>query len=634
MNQALHTASPGQPHMVEEPALLARDLDTLLDAVGVSALFLDQSLRIVRCTARIGDLFTIHASDPGRFLSEITHPLRYDGMIPDARRVLATAIPVEKEVQDDRGGWYRVRLSPHRDPEDHTEGVILTCVDVTAHRQAQEALQESKHYAEKIIETLPEPLVVLHPDLSVRTANQAFYDHFKVDPQTTIGRRIYDLGNGQWNIPGLRRLLEEVLPDNHVFNNYQVEHHFDDLGLRVMLLNARRLNHQQLILVGIRDITDHHRAERAVRESEEKYRVLVESTREYAMLMLDCDGRITMWSSGAERLFGYSEDEALGQSGELIFTPEDRAAGVPRQELETALRSGKADDDRWQMRKDGSRFWASGVTEALRRDGNVHGFAKVLRDNTARMEAERQLRILNEQLEHRVAERTDALERQNRQLRQLARQLSEAEQRERQKLSSVLHDGLQQILVAAALQLPTCRDGKAQATIERIQALLDRAIDVSRTLSYELSPPGLHSADFGESLRWLCEWFEQNHQVSVRLQLDDGSTPLPDELKTFLFHAIRELLLNGVKYSGRKTLQLHYDVLPEGRVRATISDTGTGFLPAELESDVKSRRGFGLLSIRERTIAMGGRFQIESAPGSGARFLLELPIDPDNPGSE
>ena len=139
--------------------------------------------------------------------------------------------------------------------------IIEYCIDISDRKHAEALVRETSAYAENIIQTLHEPLLVLAPDLKVQLVNPAFYRFFKVDPGDTLGRQIYDLGNGQWDIPVLRRLLEEVLPQNNVIEDFEVAHEFEDIGTRVILLNARRLDHQGLILLGMRDITERKRME-------------------------------------------------------------------------------------------------------------------------------------------------------------------------------------------------------------------------------------------------------------------------------------------------------------------------------------------------------------------------------------
>ena len=140
---------------------------------------------------------------------------------------------------------------------------IEYCIDVSDRKRAEREVLESKYFAESIIETLHEPLLVLKPDYEVLSANPAFFSHFKVDPSATVGSKIYDLGNRQWNIPALRTLLEDVLPSNNHFDDFEMEHTFEQIGTRTMLVNARRLDHVQLILLGIRDITERKRLENA-----------------------------------------------------------------------------------------------------------------------------------------------------------------------------------------------------------------------------------------------------------------------------------------------------------------------------------------------------------------------------------
>ena len=146
-------------------------------------------------------------------------------------------------------------------------------------------------------------------------------------------------------------------------------------------------------VVTFRDISDHVRAEEALGESEKRFRLLVENVEDHAIFMMDPEGRVVSWNAGAERIFGHEEGEAIGRPGSFIFTPEDTEAGAPEHELEVALSEGRAEDERWHLRKDGTRFFASGVVEPMRDDnGGLRGFAKVARDVTERKCAEEALR--------------------------------------------------------------------------------------------------------------------------------------------------------------------------------------------------------------------------------------------------
>lgn len=137
------------------------------------------------------------------------------------------------------------------------------------YERQRERFEHPETVAEAIVGTIHEPLLVLGSDLKVKLANPAFYEHFEVEPEQTTGRKIYELGNRQWDIPELRRLLEEVLPNNQVFKDFEVEHEFEHIGRRVMLVNCRRLDHVQLILLGIRDVTEQKERESELREAKE-----------------------------------------------------------------------------------------------------------------------------------------------------------------------------------------------------------------------------------------------------------------------------------------------------------------------------------------------------------------------------
>jgi PAS domain S-box-containing protein len=250
---------------------------------------------------------------------------------------------------------------------------------------ASAARDDIRGFAGKVADTVREVLIILDPDLRVLFANRAFYEGFQVDPAETEGRLIYDLGNRQWDIPELRHLLEQVLPHDRQFSGYRMEHRFEHLGPRVMMLNARRLDHVQFIVLAIEDVTDKEGAQASLGETEARYTAIVEEATDYAIFTTDAQNRIETWPPGAQAVFGWTPEEVIGQLIDITFTPEDRAANEPGKEYDQARATGVAPDVRWHQRKDGSRVFIDG--SARYRTGPNGGFAgllKVGRDDTER----------------------------------------------------------------------------------------------------------------------------------------------------------------------------------------------------------------------------------------------------------
>ncbi len=208
-----------------------------------------------------------------------------------------------------------------------------------------------------------------------------------------------------------------------------------------------------------RDLTERKLAQEAMRISEERLRLTMESINDYAIVTQDEAGTIVDWNSGAEQVFGYTASEIIGQSGAIVFTPEDRAYGVPAQEMRQARIAGRAADERWHVRKDGTRFFASGVLTPLQ-EGTHSGYVKVARDLTDRREME-------ERLEAQVRERTA-------QVRELVTQLTMSEQEERRRVSGILHDDLQQRLFSLMFQLAALRQSLDAGQLAPARQAVDR----------------------------------------------------------------------------------------------------------------------------------------------------------------
>src|SRR3954453_16810714 len=236
----------------------------------IPTLFLDRALRILRFTPRLGEIFNIRNSDRSRPVSDLTHRLDYLTLTNDARQVLEQLLPIEREVRDDAQRWYVARLLPYRSLEDRIGGVVVTFLDITAQKRAIQEAVESKRHAESIVNTIKEPLLVLTPDLRAQSANLAFYDEFKVKPEEVEGRLLYALGEGQFDIPQLRTLVEAVLPRNDEFQDFQIVYRSQLLGERLILVNGCRLGEENLILLGFQDVTGLKTVELALREADRR----------------------------------------------------------------------------------------------------------------------------------------------------------------------------------------------------------------------------------------------------------------------------------------------------------------------------------------------------------------------------
>jgi signal transduction histidine kinase len=240
-----------------------------------------------------------------------------------------------------------------------------------------------------------------------------------------------------------------------------------------------------------------------------------------------------------------------------------------------------------------------------------------------------QLANLNQTLEQRVAERTaEALE-QAQKLRLLSTELSLAEEAERQRIAEMLHEDLQQLLVAARMQLATlCRtqDAAERESIAReIADLLERSFKLTRSLSVELAPPVLHELGLAAALEWLAAETRKSYNVEVTVEADSLENPKAADVRTFLFRAVRELLLNSVKHALGSAVHITMQRLRPDKICIIVADNGPGFDPSSLDAQLTRSQKFGLLNIRERVSSFGGEFHIDSGRKRGTRIMLSVP---------
>jgi signal transduction histidine kinase len=308
--------------------------------------------------------------------------------------------------------------------------------------------------------------------------------------------------------------------------------------------------------------------------------------------------------------------------------------------METARETGRALDERFHLRKDGSRFYVSGSLSPLYRNGKLDGYVKIARDLTERKQAEEALRRAHDELEQRVEERTRELREANAllldeiaarkqaeaQLRQMTSRLTMAEQEERRRISQILHDDLQQLLYAIQLKVVFMSKSIEAREWEQLReyvqpmiAWIDDAIMTTRRLTVDLNPPVLQGEGLTDALNWLVTQMTDLHGLRVEIETEQNF-PIDDEaMRLLLFQIVRELLFNVIKHAqtDRATVTLWEEA---GRLIIRVSDQGRGFRMGAVE------QGFGLFSIRERLGLFGGRMEILSQPGEGTQITIYTPV--------
>ncbi|MBU0991508.1 MAG: PAS domain-containing protein [Proteobacteria bacterium] len=248
LSEELQTVNSELQKKIEAFSQANNDMKNLLDSMEIPTLFLDNRLCIKRFTAPIHKIMNLIPSDIGRPINDMVVKLKDTIIVNLAEKVLKDLAFREKEVITHDGHWYLMRIRPYRTLDNIIDGLVVIFLDIDDQKSAMKKIetlntenQDARNYSESIIETLRESILVLDHELRIISANKSFYRYFKVSEQETIGKKLYDLGNGQWDIPDLRRLLDEIIPQDTAFDDYKIEHDFKSIGLKKLTLNARKI---------------------------------------------------------------------------------------------------------------------------------------------------------------------------------------------------------------------------------------------------------------------------------------------------------------------------------------------------------------------------------------------------------
>lgn len=352
--------------------------------------------------------------------------------------------------------------------------------------------------------------------------------------------------------------------------------------------------------------------ELAFRQSEERSQLLVEAVQDYAIFMLDPEGRVSTWNVGAERIKGYQAAEIIGRHFSCFYTEEDVRTGRPQRNLEAAARDGRVEHEGWRVRKDGSRFWADVVITALRDDtGRLVGFGKVTRDLTERMLADKAL-----------AEAQSNLRRSEKSLRQLSLHLLRTQDEERRRIGREMHDSLGQYLSVLKMKLDSITFSPAPPSapaikkqISECSSLADECVKEVRTISYLLYPPLLEEMGLKSAIAWYLDGFTKRSGIKTAFEAPEDFGRLPNDVELVLFRVLQESLTNVHRHSGSATAEIRLEHTGESVV-LTVTDHGKGMPAALLEQysrDWMGALGVGLRGMNERVQQLGGRIDIASS---------------------
>lgn len=262
-NEELNTINDELQRRNLESNQLNNDLQNFLTSIHIAILMLGGDLRIRRFTQMAESLFKLIPGDVGRPLSDLKHKLNIKNLEAQISEVIRTLNSTNQEVQDEDGNWYDLRIRPYRTIDNKIDGVVVVLIDITEIKFSSERIKASRDYAEAIVDTVQQSLMVLDVDLRVISANRYFYDTFQMVREETEKCLIYELSNRDWDIPELRSLLEDVLTYHNQLENLEITHNFTQIGHKSLRLNARklRLEKQELILLAIDDITQQKQLE-------------------------------------------------------------------------------------------------------------------------------------------------------------------------------------------------------------------------------------------------------------------------------------------------------------------------------------------------------------------------------------
>ncbi len=548
--------------------------------------------------------------------------------------------PVEVLARRQNGEQFPIELAltqvPTREPAFYTAFIR----DITDRKNAEEALRRSESRKAAVLETALDAIISIDQDGKVIEWNPAAERIFGYSRELAIGREMAELivpkSNHDLHRKGLARFLQTG-------RGRMLGQRTEVMALRangaefpVELTITKIAGDGPLVFTSfVRDITERRRTEEALRKSEERFRLLVEGVEDYAIYMLDTHGRITTWNAGAERIMGYRAQEIIGRRFHRFYTPDDGERKKPDQALAVATAEGRFQDERWQVRKDGTQYWAIFVITALRDEsGKLTGYSTIARDITKRKHAEDEIRRLNTELERRVQERTAELQ---------------AAYQEMEAFSySISHDLRAPLIhIAGFVEMLKSDLGATldEKSLRHLQTICDSTETMGRMIADLLTFSRIGRAEMHQIRFNFTDTIKDvRRDLQAQTQNRKVTWIIPELPEVYgdpflLRQAVFNLLANALKYT-RKREEARIEVTVETTDKEhifAVRDNGAGFdmkYTAKLfgvfqrlhPASEFEGTGIGLANVRRIIGRHGGRTWAEGVVDGGATFYFSLPL--------
>jgi PAS domain S-box-containing protein len=545
---------------------------------------------------------------------------------------------------DGHDHWFSVTGAPIRSDAGKIIGGVIAYRDVTERRSLEREIEDRAGLLQTTFDAMTDGVLILDADGAVRACNDTYRTLMGYDPVTEERRLSANARRKRFHARDAngKPFSPESWPLTRVLRGETITHESAvDLHIRardgrkiVVSVTGAPLRATDGALIGalvvMRDVTTQRALQR-----ETRWQARMLERAHDAIFMWELDGPILYWNHGAELLYGYSSEEAVGQiSSQLLQTERPVSPELFKKALK---RNGEWIGDIRHTTRDGRRLVAESRHQLLKELGGKAIVLEVCRDITERLELEQELRRSHDELEQRVLERTRELASANRSLRRLSRQVLEVQETERRRIARELHDEIGQALTGVKMMIETAtrRAGANGANMmERqspaldVRKAIDDALSRVRELSLDLRPAMLDSLGLLPTLLWRFENYTGQTGIEVEFHHTGLDQRFAPEVETGAYRIVQEALTNVARHAAVPVVRVQLMAI-DTVLHMYIVDEGTGF---EAEEAIAAGLSTGLAGMRERATLLGGDLRISSIPGAGTTIEVELPLAPGGDG--